>query len=199
MNILTTLRKPNLSIFLAFVVLIASCTQNNELIPNNHFDKITLKEIHQKVISDLETARSQFVGFKKSSSEIEQELITNLEYVNKNGIEALFESKNIDVKFLEMLEFYHKNSEADNVYELLAENYRINSTEEANFLFTLVSVSDIIITDYEPEGIPYDCVLAIAGTLAATAGAAFITGGAALVIFLVSKGIALASIIETCG
>lgn len=43
------------------------------------------------------------------------------------------------------------------------------------------------------------CALAIAGTLAVTAGAAFVTGGASLAVFLISKGIATAAIIEACG
>jgi len=43
------------------------------------------------------------------------------------------------------------------------------------------------------------CALAIAGTLAVTAGAAFVTGGASLIVFLISKGIATAAIIEACG
>ncbi len=42
------------------------------------------------------------------------------------------------------------------------------------------------------------CALAIAGTLATTAGAAFVTGGASLIIFLAAKGIATAAIIESC-
>jgi len=42
------------------------------------------------------------------------------------------------------------------------------------------------------------CALAIMGTIATTAGAAFVTGGASLIIFLVSKGIATAAIIEAC-
>ena len=43
------------------------------------------------------------------------------------------------------------------------------------------------------------CALAIAGTIATTAGAAFITGGASLIVFLVAKGIGTAAIIEACG
>jgi hypothetical protein len=43
------------------------------------------------------------------------------------------------------------------------------------------------------------CALAIAGTIAVTAGAAFVTGGASLIVFLVSKGIATAAIIDACG
>jgi hypothetical protein len=43
------------------------------------------------------------------------------------------------------------------------------------------------------------CALAIAGTLAATASAAFVTGGASLIVFLISKGIATAAIIDACG
>ena len=42
------------------------------------------------------------------------------------------------------------------------------------------------------------CALAIMGTIATTAGAAFVTGGASLILFLVSKGIATAAIIEAC-
>jgi hypothetical protein len=43
------------------------------------------------------------------------------------------------------------------------------------------------------------CALAIAGTLVATAGAVFVTGGASLIVFLISKGIATAGLIEACG
>ena len=42
------------------------------------------------------------------------------------------------------------------------------------------------------------CALAIAGTLATTAGAAFITGGAALIVFLAAKSIGTVAIIEAC-
>lgn len=42
------------------------------------------------------------------------------------------------------------------------------------------------------------CALAIAGTIGVTAGAAFISGGASLVVFLVCKGISTAAIIEAC-
>lgn len=43
------------------------------------------------------------------------------------------------------------------------------------------------------------CAFAIAATIACTAGAAFITGGASLIVFLVSKGISTAAVIEACG
>ena len=42
------------------------------------------------------------------------------------------------------------------------------------------------------------CSLAIAATLAVTVGAIWITGGAALVVWLVGKGLATAALIEAC-
>lgn len=47
-------------------------------------------------------------------------------------------------------------------------------------------------------GSKWGCALAIAGTIGCTAGAAFVTGGASLIVFLVCKGIATASVIEAC-
>jgi hypothetical protein len=48
-------------------------------------------------------------------------------------------------------------------------------------------------------GSKFGCALAIAGSIAVTAGAAFVTGGASLIIFLISKGIATATIVDACG
>lgn len=42
------------------------------------------------------------------------------------------------------------------------------------------------------------CALAIGGTLCVTIGAIWVTGGAALYVFLASKGIATAAVIEAC-
>ncbi len=47
-------------------------------------------------------------------------------------------------------------------------------------------------------GSDWSCGLAIAGTIAATAGFAFVTGGAGLIVALAAKGIATASVIDSC-
>lgn len=44
----------------------------------------------------------------------------------------------------------------------------------------------------------YSCGLALAGAVAATAGFAFVTGGAGLIVALVGKGLATASLIDSC-
>ena len=55
-----------------------------------------------------------------------------------------------------------------------------------------------LLSTQQIERLSWGCALAIASTVAATAGAAFITGGAALIIFLIGKGLAAAGLIGAC-
>jgi hypothetical protein len=59
-----------------------------------------------------------------------------------------------------------------------------------------LSVDEMCLTT---GGSKIGCAFAIAGAIAATAGAAFITGGASLIIWLIGKGLATATIIDACG
>ena len=94
------------------------------------------------------------------------------------------------------------------VYSSLVENYYFSSVEEARLLFIMVETYKIVSKEMgiingmsvglNAQRISLGCALAIAGTLATTLGAIGVTGGAALIIWLVSKGIATASLIEAC-
>jgi hypothetical protein len=49
------------------------------------------------------------------------------------------------------------------------------------------------------KSISWSCALAIAGTVIVTVGAVFISGGASLLYFIFTKGLATATLIEACG
>ncbi len=210
MNIIKFLRKPYLAILLASLTLFASCSQyDNDIEEPNNIDAVALKSMHQNIKFELNNANKEtnYSQFKKT--DIEQEYLDNLSYLDENGLEALFTKYNIDQKFLSEFEFYKNNETSENIYQLLIDNFQINDVQEASFLFNLIEVYNLVesglqlnkSTEFSKEQmqrISWGCALAIAGTVAATAGAAFITGGASLIVFLISKGIATASIIDAC-
>jgi hypothetical protein len=213
MNLIKFLRKPYLAILLASLTLFASCSQyDNEIIEPNSLDANALKNVHQNIKIDLNNASKNaninFAQFKDST--IEQEYLNNLSYLDENGLEALFAKHNIDQKFLTEFDFFQKNESNKDVYQLLTENFEFKDVQEATFLFNLIEVYNIVETDLQlnknivlskgqMQRISWGCALAIACTVAATAGAAFVTGGAALIVFLVGKGLATAALIEACG
>ncbi len=205
MKIMNFFRKPYLAIFMASLFVLFSCEQNDE--PTNIIDAQALKSIHQTISSDLNAALSDFNSSSiseqiLSDSEAEQELISNHNYVIENGLESLLEKNGIDTEVLAEFEFYVQNKGNENVYDLLVEKFHFESLEEAKFLFNLVEINSLIESEFSDNSsrteISWGCGLAIAGTVATTAGAAFITGGAALIVFLISKGIATAAIIDAC-
>jgi hypothetical protein len=213
MNLIKFLRKPYLAILLASLTLFASCSQyDNEIIEPNSLDAKALKSVHQNIKIELnkasKDAKTNFAQFKNSS--MEQEYLNNLSYLDENGIEALFTKHNIDKKFLTEFYFFQKNESNTEVYQLLLENFEFKDVQEATFLFNLIEVYNIVesslqlskntqLSKGQMQRISWGCALAIAGTVAATAGAAFVTGGASLIVFLVAKGLVTASLIEACG
>lgn len=197
-----TLRRPHFSVFFSFLILFISCSQENlNLIDDepSFLDALELEKVHAEIKLELKNAseilNTQSANFK--IIEIEQEYIENSEFLNENSLQELFVKHKINDNFIAGLEFYIDNQFKDNSYELLAENFKIKNVDEARFLFNFIEVYKMIELS-QGKRIGWGCALAIAGTIATTAGAAFITGGAALIVFLVAKGLATASIINAC-
>lgn len=200
-------RKPYLAVIMTPLVVFFSCEQYEE---SYIIDADTLRNAHQTISSTLnlemlnfKNSSSIISGRISSNSEDEQELISNLNYVNENGLESLLNKNGIDIEVLAEFEFFAANKGNENVYELLAKKFHFESQEEINFLFNLVEIHSLIESEfsnssYRIEGWGWGCALAIAGTVAVTVGAIWITGGAALIVFLISKGIATASVINSC-
>ncbi|MBZ9731684.1 hypothetical protein LB467_18530 [Salegentibacter sp. JZCK2] len=210
-------RKPYFAIFFSFLILLVSCSKDNtdlienKMVESSSLDEIQLESIHKNIKLELKRANEnlQIKSSTFENSSVEKKFIQNLKYVNENGLESLYSQFKINNKFLAQLEFYQDNKSKENRYQLLMDNFRINNIEEANFLFNLIEVYHLVenelknnrnfqLSKDQIKGISWGCALAIAGTISVTAGAAFVTGGASLVVFLVSKGIATAAIIEAC-
>jgi len=203
-------RNPYLAAFMALLILFMSCSKTDAPFPSNSLDAKTLKSIHLDIKSKLNTSiinHSDILKIQASNPTIEDDFLANLNYIQEHGIEGIFYKYGIDLEILSEFDFYFENESNENLYEMLVSEFNFQNNEEAVFLFNLIEIYKIFETNLSQqdenilkknEGLTWGCALALAGTVAVTAGAAFITGGASLIVFLISKGIATASIINAC-
>ncbi len=212
MNILNTLRKPCFAIFLSSLVLFVSCSQYDDGNKPINLDANTLKNMHQDVKTGLVEGKNDFESKKAKSaqeSKAETLFIENAGYLSKHTLEELFIKNNIDTEIISELEFFENNSENENVYQELIDNFNIDSQEEATILLTIIEVKKLVeqklgssskynLSKSEMKRISWGCGLAIAGTVGATIGFIGVTGGWGLVYALSMKGLATAALIEAC-
>ena len=211
MNILKSLRKPYFATFLGFLVLFVSCSQYEDT-NEQTFDSEYLKSTHLNLKQIIENSKNVSIVSKTSNiseDEAEQAYLQNLNYLNENGVESLLQLHNIDLEVIEEFEFYKNNESNENVYDLLVANFNIDSEQEASFLFTAIEIYNQLDADIdtsnskmsraEAKRISWGCAFSIAGTVAVTIGAIWVTGGGALLYFIFTKGLATAALIEACG
>ncbi len=135
--------------------------------------------------------------------------LQNVEITNQYGIDYLLTQKGLNVKILDIIrDLYYfeqqKGSIGTNEYQYLLDQYRV-AREDFKFAFMGFEIYKILKLKVD-QGYynrqynidPIGCALAVAGTLVTTIGAITVTGGAGLVIWLVSKGISTASVIYSC-
>ncbi len=211
MNLITSLRRPYLSIFLASLVLFVSCSQYyNDISKSNSIDSGVLKSMHQSIKSNILDSNKNN-GFKQYKThevaEAERIYLENIEYLNDHNLEQLFEKNNVDPEIISELEFYENNQNNEYIYQDLIDNFNFDE-DEANILFTIIEVKKLVEQQLEntsklskshAQRISWGCALAIAGTVGATIGFIGVTGGAGLVYALAMKGLATAALIEACG
>jgi hypothetical protein len=184
-----------ISSFFAALMLFVSCSQYDSDLSTSSVD---LKSIHQTVKTDWsDMKKSDNSDFEIDVDSYQKEFDLNFRYGQENGLDEMFRKNGLDPIALEQLQFYIDNEHDTNVYDLLNEKYEFDEYE-ARFLFNLIETYEYV-DSLDQRKISWGCALAIAGTVAVTAGAAFVTGGATLIVFLVGKGIATAALIEACG
>lgn len=202
--VLKFFRKPLFSFFLASLVMFVSCTNDN--LSENKLTSEELKQFHKSVETEFNSVNLNSVSMR-TDEELDKLYVENANYLNQNGIEVMFRKNNIDPILLEQFEFYQQNYENENVYQLLIDKYNFKTIDDVAFLIKFIETYDKVVDGLNLEGklgenmhqrISWSCALAIAGTIAATAGFAFVTGGAGLIVALISKGLATASIIDSC-
>lgn len=198
------------SVLLATAIFISSCNQHRYTEEVCKLDVIQLENVHQTVKNNIEIAKTDFLAIETKSviaDDLELEFSENLQFLNNFGLEALFEQKGLNVDIISEVEFLVANQNSVTVYQDLIDHFNIENEEEAAMLFTIFETQKLIMqnlstvsksTNLEMKRISLGCALAIAATVSVTAGAAFVTGGASLIVFLVGKGIATAAIIEAC-
>ena len=181
------------------------------MIESNSIDELTLKNIHHNI--QIELSNSFFFrNHHKSIEELDAEelYLKNLEYINNHTIEELFIKNNVDTEIIAELEFYENNSDNENVYQELLNNFNIDSELEATVLLSIIEVKKLVeqelentiettISESQMQRISWGCGLAIAGTVGATIGFIGVTGGTGLLYALSMKALATAALVDACG
>jgi len=193
-------------------VFLVSCTASYDNdIGYSVVDGELLRNLHHSLMmNDFKNTTSGIMLFRNSGWEqLEVEYFKNVEYVNEYGLKSLLERNEIDPNVVDVVEFYVCNRENKDVYKQISDNFDL-SYSDAVFLFKMIEVFEHIEgqinislpceadSDYLIDGISWGCAVAIAGTLGLTISAIWITGGAALVMFIISKGLATSSFIDAC-
>lgn len=212
MNILKTLRKPYLSLFLSGLILFVSCRPNGDIDElNQNVDSALLKQMQNDFKFAFDTSKANWHLQKTSVDEnIDNLIANNISIINNEGLDQMLIQNGISANMLEAFEFYQNNSDKENVYDLIIENYNLTKVEDARFLITVVTTYDFIekemsldknikLSKGEMKRISWGCALAIAGTVGTTIGAIWVTGGAALIYYVAMKGLVTAALIEACG
>jgi len=212
MNILKTLRKPYLSLFLSGLILFVSCSPNGDIEEfNQNIDSALLKQMQSDFKFAFDTSKSSG-DLQKTSIDlnIDNIIADNISIINNEGLDQMLIKNGISANMLDAFEFYQNNSDKENVYDLIIENYNLTKVEDARFLITVVTTYDFIekemsldknikLSKGEMKRISWGCALAIAGTVGTTIGAIWVTGGAALIYYVAMKGLVTAALIEACG
>jgi len=212
MNILKTLRKPYLSLFLSGLILFVSCSPNGDIEElNQNVDSALLKQMQSDFKFAFDTSKSSG-DLQKTSIDlnIDNIIADNISIINNEGLDQMLIKNGISANMLDAFEFYQNNSDKENVYDLIIENYNLTKVEDARFLITVVTTYDFIekemsldknikLSKGEMKRISWGCALAIAGTVGTTIGAIWVTGGAALIYYVAMKGLVTAALIEACG
>ena len=210
---------PLLIIIFSSLVLFGSCKKKarikNEVnttpvVAKGNMDATTLAQIHQDVIEMFELSKELYEKgqINADTTFAEQMYLSNVEYVNQYGLESLFQFHNIDVRLLDVFEYFIENEHSPDIYSSLAQNYIFSNLDEVRLLFIMAESYKIIFNKFNVNNplngyyskIDIDCLGAIAITLGITimTGATAMSGGIALVWFLVSKGWSYYNIYNAC-
>ncbi|MFB6343984.1 hypothetical protein ACE1ET_19855 [Saccharicrinis sp. FJH62] len=205
-------KKKIISCLLASIILFVSCSQYDSPTKDScNIDAAQLENMHQSVKINLINAKledPQVILKSANGRDSETEYRENIQFVNENGLEALFEKNKIDIEVLSEVMFFNEHQNSETLYQDLIENFNIDNEDEALMLFTVLEIYNILLEQTSislkssgaeaARSITLGCALALAGTIGATVGFIWITGGAALIYALTMKGLATAALIEAC-
>lgn len=212
MNILKTLRKPYLSLFLSGLILFVSCSPNSDIDElSQNVDSALLKQMQIDYKFAFDTSKANGNLQKTNVDEnIDNIIANNISIINNEGLDQMLIQNGISENMLEAFEFYQNNSDNENVYDLIIDNYNLTKVEDARFLITVITTYDFIEKEMsldknfkfskgEMKRISWGCALAIASTVGVSIGAIWVTGSAALIYFISIKGLATVALIEAYG
>ena len=129
-------------------------------------------------------------------------LTKNVNALNKSGYATYIADSDISFE-MEILEFMVNHSEAEGLYAAVADKYQLDATQ-AEIVFIGYEVYKLAVDNYRNSEDSYQkvdgvsCGLAVAGTILTTLGAATVTTGWGLGIWIAGKVVATASVAYGC-
>jgi hypothetical protein len=192
---LIKLREWRLSFIWLFFLLNASifvaCTQNSvDILPDSKIGEIRAEaqsvfygnQSNSKIISD------------KDAGTLVDDLSVNLDFVSRNNVYDLYEQKGINTKIIDALLEYVSDTTAN--FEQIVQKYKFNEKDIYTFAFSVEAYNCFLGMSAVETRVNkvFSCGLAVASSVATTLGAATITTGWGLGVFLVGKALSLASI-----
>lgn len=188
------------ALFLGFYSCSSEDAQQNVSFSN-------IKEIQNKAISDFYgTQTRNNPDFSNVEDEIKESLTKtfehNFEFAQMNNPYTLLEHHNINPNIIDALIDYDSNfRNKENGFELISEKYSFNEKEIYLLAFSIETLdyfTDAInATTKSSAGKVANCTGAVVSSVITTAGAATITTGWGLGLFLVGKALSLV-FIATC-
>ena len=143
------------------------------------------------------------MNFQENYSEdyesVMKEFDENRDIVKRYDVSFLLEKNGLNPKIEEYLEFFINNEGTENVYDLFLSTYGIISNEDASLVFLALESYKIIGSNSSLRAsMSAGCAIALAGTVATTLGAATVTTGFGLGVFLVGKALSIVSLGLSC-
>jgi len=108
MNILKTLRKPYLSLFLSGLILFVSCSPNGDIEElNQNVDSALLKQMQSDFKFAFDTSKSSG-DLQKTSIDlnIDNIIADNISIINNEGLDQMLIKNGISANMLDAFEFY---------------------------------------------------------------------------------------------
>ncbi len=205
-----------LVIFVLFEgMLLSSCKKEQTGLSVNDLRQMhsMVKELTNKpVIDSLMLELKYNRGMSEEENNAYSLFLENVNIFNQNGLDYLMQYRNLNPLIIsiseDLINLQNQGFDETDMYIFLLNQYPQASEVDFRYAFLTYEIYNLTL-DYFDENVSKSynqdlnrdalgCALALAGTLVTTISAIWITGGAALVVWLISKGLATASIIASC-
>lgn len=183
-------------------VLMGSCSQSEQI---GNVQSAKIENIRMKALSDFYGNQTRNSSDFSTVDEVIKERLTNtleanMDFVSKNNVYTLLDNNNLNSGIIDALIDYDSNyRNQENGFELVSQKYKFNEQDIYLLAFSIESFDYIMnnstdVTTRSVAKVAVSCGAAVAGSIITTLGAATITTGWGLGLFLVGKAVALVGV-----